>query len=1132
VNYATGIDYATALVAGDFTGAGRADRAVAGNNVAGAGIVSVLQGNGDGTFQPPVNYATGIDYATALVAGDFNGDGRVDLAVAGNNDAGAGVVSVLLGDGDGTFQPPVTIAAGVNDTTALVAGDFNGDGRVDLAGVGTGLFVKLNQGADTFADPRALPAAMHATPVLADLTGDGVDDLLVIDQAGQILWRKGQAGEPGSFEPPITVNPDLPARDLTIVPTRQGPLIASVDANDDAVSLYAYRGGGFARVGSLPTGLLPAQVESADLTGDGNADLVVRNAGDGTASLYLGDGEGGFTPLPALPIGQGASDIALADVDGSGRIDLVVTNQATGDVRIFFNRGDATFGPPARYFAGSGPYGLSADVSGTPDLSSLEGTAGVAVGTFTPGGVPDLVTINPGSNTLAVLDGLGGGAFANARRLLTSDPAQVVRVAVLNGDGIPDLVLLGPKGVSIALGDGQGGFRELPTIDVGPNATGLSVADVNGDGKPDLLVGNTYGDVLVLLGNGDGTFQPYRTVDQQITLAVADLRGDGQKDVIYADQALDRVTVQYGGSGPPSVLGDRSQGLLAPSAVTLADLTGDGIPDLIVANSGGNDVLVYPGLGDGQFGLAHAFDVGTNPVGVTVADLTGDGIPDLVVADKGSNAVSVLLGEGRGNSWTLRPEIRFQAGFGPTATVVKDVTGNGIPDILVSDSQSNQVLLLRGIGQGFFDDTNPQILDVGVEPGPLFVGNFKGRPGQLDLVTVNAGSNDLTLIPDFLQAGQPLEIPSGGTNPVAALAGDFNGDRLTDLLVANNGDGRLALFLGGRDGLDLAESMVDPAVPQPTALALDVLTGNLLQFYAGTEGVEAATLLAFNLGDKGGGVGGGGAAPAIPAVQQVARLQSLSESSPALIATLLSVTADTTPGESEATNGVVAVPAGSPNATGALPNQPSPPVTVGGGTGDDADTVDQEEGMAAQVVPATAVLPPLARFVSGLDEAFEKVRLDARHGKTAPGPRAAVTAQAILAPDAALERWSRVITTLGGPAPALVGGLGRIVGATARAVDAALHALSEEGVRTPPPLSPAYAEASPSAPPERDASPTVAAITSLGLMALARALVDGDQDKPGADLRIRFRSPCPRPWPVKRRPRSTCSMSGSGRSAP
>ena len=112
------------------------------------------------------------------------------------------------------------------------------------------------------------------------------------------------------------------------------------------------------------------------------------------------------------------------------------------------------------------------------------------------------------------------------RRLLTSDPAQVVRVADLNGDGIPDLVLLGPKGVSIFLGDGQGGFRELPTIDVGPNATGLSVADVNGDGKPDLIVGTPTVTLLgVLLGNGDGTFQPYRTVDQQIVLAVADLKG-------------------------------------------------------------------------------------------------------------------------------------------------------------------------------------------------------------------------------------------------------------------------------------------------------------------------------------------------------------------------------------------------------------------------------------------------------------------------------------------------------------------------------------------------------------------------------------------------------------------------------
>ena len=133
MNYAAGIDDVTALVAGDFDGDGRVDLAVAGNNVAdagnnvaGAGIVSVLLGNGDGTFQRPVTIAAGINDVTALVAGDFDGDGRVDLAVAGNNVAGAGVVAVLLGDGDGTFQPPVNYAAGTIFPSALVAGDFDG----------------------------------------------------------------------------------------------------------------------------------------------------------------------------------------------------------------------------------------------------------------------------------------------------------------------------------------------------------------------------------------------------------------------------------------------------------------------------------------------------------------------------------------------------------------------------------------------------------------------------------------------------------------------------------------------------------------------------------------------------------------------------------------------------------------------------------------------------------------------------------------------------------------------------------------------------------------------------------------------------------------------------------------------
>ena len=337
------------------------------------------------------------------------------------------------------------------------------------------------------------------------------------------------------------------------------------------------------------------------------------------------------------------------------------------------------------------------------------------------------------------------------------------------------------------------------------------------------------------------------------------------------------------------MVADRSSGLLAPGAVVLADLNGDGIPDLIVANSGGNNVLVYPGLGNGQFGPelngGKGFFTGTNPVGITVANLNGR--PDLVVANEGSNDVSILLNVATADGgFTFVPGPRLQAGLGPTSTVVENVTGNAFPDLLVSDSGSNQVRLLPGVGGGFFDDQDPTIFNVGTTPGPLFVGNFTGNPSQLDLVTVNAGSNDLSFVPD-INGGNTVaqSIPSGGVFPIAAVEGDFGGTGGTsggnDLLVANNGDGHLALFLSGADGLDLSQTFEEPGLPNPTALAV---TENG-EVFADNEGAEAAIPVILGLG----GTSGTTVLPTGPEEQQVVSLQPLSPTSLGLIATLLSV---------------------------------------------------------------------------------------------------------------------------------------------------------------------------------------------------------------------------------------------------
>src|SRR5262249_44400320 len=154
-------------------------------------------------------------------------------------------------------------------------------------------------------------------------------------------------------------------------------------------------------------------------------------------------------------------------------------------------------------------------------------------------------------------------------------------------------------------------------------------------------------------------------------------------------------------------------------------------------------------------------------------------------------------------------------------------------DILVTNSGSNNVALLPGVGGGFFNDTNPQTFAVGNNPGPLFVGNFDGKP---DLLTVNAGSNELTLISNFMSADTTTTTTgSGGTDPVTAFS--FSGSSGFDnLVVGNGGNGVLALFEGSAAGLTLTTSETNPDLPSPSALVYAGVGGGQVQFYAATEG--------------------------------------------------------------------------------------------------------------------------------------------------------------------------------------------------------------------------------------------------------------------------------------------------------
>lgn len=354
-----------AVAIGDFNGDGKQDLAVAnaGNaGVADDGNVSVLLGNGDGTFQAAVNVAAGKNPAS-IVAGDFNGDGKLDLAVSNRGDpatgAGAAVI-ILLGKGDGSFQAPTTLALQFTPV-AVVAGDFNGDLKLDLAIAGSlstfnGVAVLLGNGDGSFQAPvETVLSRVPSFMVMNDFNGDGKPDLAVSRLFGvDLLLGNGD----GSFQ---------------IAPT-------------PALSIF---------VGYLA---------SADFNLDHKADLLVRRAGfcfsrcqPAQFSVFLGNGDG--TLQTAHTVGPGVA-ATVADFDGDGKPDLALASP--GSVNVLVGNGDGSFQPPVNFAAGGGALLMAAG-----DLNGDK--------------APDLVLTDSGANTATVLLNTGTD-FSIASSLPTPNP--------------------------------------------------------------------------------------------------------------------------------------------------------------------------------------------------------------------------------------------------------------------------------------------------------------------------------------------------------------------------------------------------------------------------------------------------------------------------------------------------------------------------------------------------------------------------------------------------------------------------------------------------------------------------------------------------------------------------------------
>jgi hypothetical protein len=315
-------------VLADFNGDKILDMAVANS---GTDTISVLMGNGDGTFGPQTTYTVGNE-PVALIAADFNGDHIMDLAVA--NELGKGAnqcLSILIGKGDGTFKPAVNYPGGPAPR-GIAFGDFNNDTIVDLVvanNLGGNVTIYLGKGDGTFQAPVFYPA--HTNPkavTVGDFNHDGNQDLAVANHNTSdvsILFGDGK----GHFAAPVNYPVGLNPRDVHVGNLRGGVNeqdLVTADGGTTTISvLLANPDGTFQNAVHYPAGSSPRWIALDDYNGDGIVDVAASDYGSASVDILLGKGDGTFAAPLKLAVGNNPTGVQSGDLNGDGKPDLVVT---------------------------------------------------------------------------------------------------------------------------------------------------------------------------------------------------------------------------------------------------------------------------------------------------------------------------------------------------------------------------------------------------------------------------------------------------------------------------------------------------------------------------------------------------------------------------------------------------------------------------------------------------------------------------------------------------------------------------------------------------------------------------------------------------------------------------------------
>jgi hypothetical protein len=673
------------------------------------------------------------DGPSAIVADDFDGDGLLDVVTANNT---GNSVSVLLGNGDGTFAPrvdyPWTSMVG-----PIVGGDFDGDGKPDFAIASwnaPSVAVFLNQGKGIFAPQPEIPVAPFVVAmVAADLDADGALDLALASQEpGTVTALYGRGN--GSFAAHVEIQTTTQARGLAVADfNHDGRLDLAVGGYGDT-TLTILLG---ANHRSLASGFTltdstidcASSIAAGEFTGDNRTDLVVThgtcNRGSpGSLLLLAGAGNGSFS-VAGKNYDVPAGPLETPDVDGDGRNDLTIADGY--NLYVFYGQPSGEPAAPVKY----------------PPPVAL-GFARV-FGDFDGDGKTDVVSADPGTNSVLFVPGNSGRTFAVPPHYGSTWNIGQVLARDLDGDGRLDVVAISREyQVGVFPGNGNGTLGASTEYDVAKEASGLAIGDVDGDGKNDVVVTrDTSNTATILLGRDGGALVPgaQMSFGQVASCPVlGDLNGDGRLDLVvrYPDQG--QVGVWLGaGDGTfaehATVALERDPRYWLPIAcLALQDLDGDQVLDLVAVDG---DAAVARGQVDGSFGAFTRYPMGDKPDKIVVGDLNGDAIADLVTTSL--HGVSVALGNGDGSFAAVATYPGGSSWNMTFGAALADLDGDSHLD-LIAGRDLGRLQVFFGDGTGAFPRS---ALYSGA--GALAVGDMNGD-GRPDVVVADWVGDALTVL--------------------------------------------------------------------------------------------------------------------------------------------------------------------------------------------------------------------------------------------------------------------------------------------------------------------------------------------------------------------------------------------------